>query len=268
MGTINKNNTYTIHATLDGNDVNLEQTQIKHSKTTKNIIRAVPIKNRDNNGFYFLSEQLKPNSIKYSTKKYNNTNYDTTYLFFNKHINKEIIENNKEIIEDKKEVEENKEIDNLIDNLNNFKQTIINKIKYIMKIPKLENSQYSYNCIVDSTYVKNEKMFKNILEYQKMVTDLSIGDINLILKYCSCKYLFHILSMDITDNNIKLSIKIDKIYPETLDVLNDIDSLRITDQLNKYSLVNMIKYNDLNIIVTNKIQNKKDVAEELRGLLL
>jgi hypothetical protein len=269
--------------------------------------RIIPLVNKNNKKYFFMTDYMEPNSIYcsvkhkiYEGKKYDQINFtmykkinnvksdikhvDIKYITNdnsnNENINNENNINNNEIkcdeqnndiiqIYEEKDNDKEKETDIniLIDKFNIFKRGITNRIKYIMKIPNYEDSNVYYSK-TEIIYVDKTKKLKNIIEYDDIINNLHCDDVNTILSKCRCKFLFHISSIKISDTDVMLGLKLVRIYPETLDILNIIEKTYILNQIKGANFNASEFYNGLDIHTKTKQKSKKIVVDELKRLIM
>ena len=237
---------------LDTSIIELGNEILTHTKGGE-VIRTLSIKKKDGKNYYFTTEELEPNSAKYLTTERTYKNK----IFYNHKLS--ILTRTK--INDKGETY----TDSIIDNLNKFKDNLVNKIKYIIKIPEYQN-QFKYNCITNTSY--GGKLM-NIIEYEGNIYDFDVMNTNTILKNCKCKFLIQAIAIVITSDNVYLKLRVSRIIPN--DFSNIIDNQTKINIFNAIysktieSIENLDKLNSFS--VKNKYHSKKDIKDELKSIL-
>jgi hypothetical protein len=218
-----------------------------HAKLTQ----IIPISNSINKNYYYKTKLLEPNSVccRFRDNQQNGIAYKQYYFTFNN------IKNSDELLE-------------LIQKLNKFKHGITDRMKYMMKIPEYdEHDNNMYNINADMITINKERKFRNILQIKEDKNNIDPYSVMEVLKACKCEFLFHIKSVLVSENIVKLSMRMVRIYPESLDTLNGKTKIVIVRQLNN-SFVPNVSLDDLNNIRTNKMARKQEVKDELKKMFL
>ena len=220
-----------------GNDYNV------HNSNNGKLTHIVPIKTLDNKSMYFTTSELSTNDlicVNYK-KPYNVYRVKLIIDFLNR------INNNSEI---------------LINQLNKFKDDIIGKLKYMVKIHDYKNEpEYSLKI---NTY---NSMITDIIQYDNKSISIPYHILKNIIKTQKYKLLIHIHSLGITHNNVYLNLRLSRIIIDTLDTLNTSDKIYIYNNINSNSISNIKKFLELNKIYVKTYKSKKTIKNELYKLL-
>lgn len=229
-----------ISQNLDYNNVTLNNMIIKSQNSVTR--RFIPITSDDNKGYYVLIENLDPSSVFCSSK-------DITYIcpYSGKEKTNKIYNFNLRNVND---VNKNISNDNIIDKLNNFRKGIMNRLKYITMLPNYDDNKY-YGVKINSIRINNKLLYKNIIEYDGNKNNFSFNIIRNVLINCNCKLLLKINYLIISPTDTTLDIRIVRIYPESLDTLENDTQIMILDTLHERTNKNfnsILKIESENII--------------------
>lgn len=207
------------------------------------LVRIVPIHTNENKSFYFTTSELTNCDL--LCKYYKHPYEDYRFVIINNSMNN----NNNTCI-------------SLVNQLNIFKNDIINKLKYIIKIPT-NNEQKEYSLKVN----RKKHIINNILQYNNKSVNLPFDIVKNIIKYTKYKLLIHIISLNITHNNIYLNLRISRIIPNSIDNLHTNDKIFIYNIINSNLLNNYQNIVELNNVYVNNYKSKNTIKNELYNLL-
>lgn len=252
----------------------------------KEINRVVHIYNDENKPYYFMTDYLEPGSVRCSAvKKTSPDGKEYTLYNFSLKGDKKIItqhgqddqhnDDHPDIHPDdqknndyyKEEIlHVPSESQKIITRLNIFKRGITDRIRYRMMIPQYPE-QTSYILTLKTIKLNNHIKFSNILEFQQLKNNFGFRAVSNILSMCRYKLLFKIESITLTHSNVFLDIRLVRIFPESLDLLEANDKLFVLNELNAMTAKNINRYNELNIFVKKQRSSKDQVRSELKKIL-
>lgn len=155
-----------------------------------------------------------------------------------------------------------------LNNLNKFKSSIIDKIKYITTIPisdiKDNKTRFTINTHKD---IDNKYILKDFLHYDNCKTSISVKLLKIILSKCECKLLIKIKGLLLTSKHTYLKLQIMKIYPESIDNLDIIHKTKILKLLHSKIYENINSLKKIGRYTIKKYSSKKNVKDELVSLL-
>jgi hypothetical protein len=253
---------------LDPRDCTLHDLTVHH--IGKNLIRIIPITTQDHKNYYFMTDSMEPNSLSCAIPK---NGYRTINFILRKkqQINKQDTEVNIGIHQTIDPANDpanpsNIQVDTLIDRFNVFLKGLTDRVKFLMMIPQYQDKTVYYPK-VNTIRIEGSTKLKNIIEYLGKKTNFHHRDVNRILLHCRCKFLFHIMSISITVNNVHLNTKIVRIYPENFDTLNLHDRVHTMNEINRVTIKNNALFNDLDNITEKRTASKRSVRDELKQLV-
>jgi hypothetical protein len=220
-----------------GNDYNV------HNSNNGKLTHIVPIKTLDNKYMYFTTSEISTNDLIC-------VNYKKPYNVYRIKL----------VIDLLNRINTNSEI--LINQLNQFKDDIVSKLKYMIRIPEYKN-QLEYSLKVN-TY---NNMITDIIQYNNKSISIPYHILKNIIKTQKYKLLVHIQSIGITHDNVYLNLRMSRIIIDTLDTLNTSDKIYIYNTINSNSISNIKKLLELNKIYVKTYKSKKTIKNELYKLL-
>ena len=207
------------------------------------LTHIVPIKKINNISMYFTTPELSQHDLLC-------IHYKKPYDVYRAKI----------VTDSLNRVNNNSEI--LINQLNKFKDDIVNKLKYITKLPNYEN-QIDYSFKIN----KNNTTIPNILQYNNKSINISYNILKNIIKHTKYKLLIHIQSLSITHNNVYLNLRISRIIIDSFDSLNTSDKVYINNIINSNSINNNNKIIELNRVYIKNYKSIKSIKHDLYKLL-
>lgn len=221
------------------NDIKLGDEYNSHNNGQ--LTRIIPITTCEDKAFYFTTSELINDDILCIHSKKPYEDYKFMLVDSNININNSI---------------------SLINELNNFKENLINKLKYIIKIPEYKN-QIKYSLKVN----KHQNILTNILEYNNKLVSLPFDIVKNIIKYTKYKLLIHIISLSITHNNVYLNLRVSRIIPDSIDNLHTNDKVYIYNIINSTIVNNYQNIIELNNVYIKKYKSINKIKSELYRLL-
>lgn len=281
-----KEKNFQTNENLDSNAVVIKDVQVYHE--SKELRRAVPIRNKEGKSYYVLTDYLEPGSIfsKSVVKKgFNGTKY-VKYIFALSNPKEKISNNDTASFATNEsqlsfgKSEKSKEplmpspgetTDNnskiLIQKINAFKRGLVNRIKYLMKIPDYDDGN-TISMSAKTIKLNGSVLLSNIIEYQNMKNNFCFENLKKVFRHCRCKLLLRIDEIIITLKSVYLKINIVRVYPENIDVLDSTTKLTLLECLNTDTIKRMEKYSEMNHINKQRPSTKKEIRDELFKLLV
>jgi hypothetical protein len=149
-----------------------------------------------------------------------------------------------------------------IEQLNDFTNNMVNRLKYMINIPKYtEQKKFSIG-------INNKDIIiPQILQINNKILDLKINIFKNIINNTQYKIILRLKSICITDNNVYLNLHLFRIIPDSIDNLNISTQLYIHNNLNSQTYRNFENLRSLNNIVEKKYKTKQTIKDELYKLL-
>jgi hypothetical protein len=149
-----------------------------------------------------------------------------------------------------------------IEQLNDFTNNMVNRLKYMINIPKYtEQKKFSIG-------INNKDIIiPQILQINNKILDLKINIFKNIINNTQYKIILRLKSICITDNNVYLNLHLVRIIPDSIDNLNISTQLYIHNNLNSQTYRNFENLRSLNNIVEKKYKTKQTIKDELYKLL-
>jgi hypothetical protein len=293
---ISRDNSNRQNETLTPSDAIIHDVVFKD--INNNAHRIIPVSNSADKNYYFMTDCIDPGFIKCNirTEKYgsykiqDNHKYNVNFSLNSKSykdkklnevndIAKGNMDNDNECYNNdcddndtNKKNEEYVELtegQNIINKLNSFKRGLIDRVKFLMQVPKDVNNQSMYYMNVNMIKIGNDKKLRNIVEYNNITNNLSVGSMINILKYCRCKLLFQINSLDILQKGVYLNIRLVRVYPENLDTIPDNKKIFVLRELSTSNIRSIVNIDTPAIFMAKtKAASKYQVRDELKKILL
>lgn len=156
--------------------------------------------------------------------------------------------------------------ENIVDKMNNFVRGILERIRYIMKIPEFVD-KHSYTLILPSIKINNSVKYRNIIEFQDKKNNFSPLYVARVINSCRCKFLFKIEGLIFVDDKVMLDIKLIRIFPLSLDPLNTDHRLNVIRELNRSTSQTIESFNNLMYSTDVTGISKKQAKDEIKNIL-
>jgi hypothetical protein len=234
-----------------------------------NVHRIIPLSNNENKNYYFMTDFFDPGYVRCNIK--------TSHIcdiFTGQKYNVNFTLNDKSYDDRKKETDDNNNNDiitqtrNTINRLNSFKKGLIDRIKFLMQVPENLSDQSMYYMNVNMIKIGNDKKLRNIIEYNDVINNMSVSSMITILKYCRCKLLFQINSLDLLQKGAYLNIRLVRVYPEIIDLIPDDKKMYVLSELSSSNIRSIVHNNTMHSIAKTNPVSKYCVRDELKRLLL
>ena len=256
---------------LDARTVKIEKTHI--IKKNNHIEHFVPFLAPDSSGYYIMTDILEANSFKFSKKQFASASgkkFEKIYfkIAYAQHKNPdEIKETNNDENENEKKVEsyniKQTNMTTFVLSLNKFLSETVKRLKHIMHIPPFRETN-SFGIHINTIRLGKKEMYRNIVEYDHTKNNLSVRTLIDVFRVCSCRGLFKINGMNITDKLVYLNIRLVRLYPISIDALDPIAKNEFLRELNSRSSDNVIKYS----ILTTEIDKERLTKDEAKNKLM